>query len=88
MAFDINNLTRLCYGNGFTLWHYKSADPIATVNTAAYFSGDAVNMMNVRDVVIVVDTNVPSTNFVSVLSNDGTTVDVSDGTAISETDSD
>jgi hypothetical protein len=45
-------------------------------------------MLNVRDLVIVQDTNTPTTNFVTVLSNNGTTVDVSDGTAVAETDGD
>ena len=45
-------------------------------------------MLSVRDVIIVADTNAPTTSFVTVLSNDGTTVDVSDGTAIAETDGD
>ncbi len=87
MAFNSANLTALCYGNGFTLWHYTSTDAIATVNTSGYFN-DAANMMAVRDVVIVCDSDTPTTSFVSVLSNDGSTVDVSDGTAIAETDTD
>jgi hypothetical protein len=57
------------------------------VNTEGYFN-DAANMLNVRDVIIVADTNTPTTNFVSVLSNTGSVVDVSNGTAIVETDSD
>ena len=40
------------------------------------------------DVIIVADTNTPTTNFVTVLSNTGTVVDVSNGTAIVETDGD
>ena len=45
-------------------------------------------MLAVRDLIIVCDTNVPSTNFVNVLSNTGSVVDVSDGTAVVETDGD
>ena len=45
-------------------------------------------MLKVRDVIIVKDTNTPSTNHVTVLSNTGSVVDVSDGTAIAETDGD
>ena len=45
-------------------------------------------MLSVRDVIIVCDTNTPTTNFVNVISNTGTVVDVSDGTAIAETDGD
>lgn len=87
MAYSAANLTRLAGGSGVALWHYTSTDAIATVNTAGYFN-DAAYMLNVRDVIIVVDSNTPTTSFVSVLSNDGSTVDVSDGTAIAETDTD
>lgn len=87
MAYNSANLASLCYANGFTLWHYTSTDAIATVNTSGYFN-DAANMLAVRDVIIVVDSGTPTTSFVSVLSNDGSTVDVSDGTAIAETDTD
>jgi len=87
MAYNSANLTSMCYGNGFTLWHYTSADAIATVNTAAYFN-DASDMLNVRDVIIVVDSATPTTSLVSVLSNAAGVVDVSDGLAITETDSD
>ena len=88
MAFAISGLALLAGANGWHLWLYKTTDPIATVNTAGYFTGDAVNMLGVRDVIMVVDTNAPTTNFCTVLSNDGTTVDISDGTAIAETDTD
>jgi hypothetical protein len=66
---------------------YTSADAIATVNTAGYFNS-AANMLSVRDLIIVRDTNVPTTSFVTVLTNTGSVVDVSDGTAVVETDTD
>ena len=88
MAYAASGLSMLATANGFSLWHYSSADAIAAVKSAGYFTGDSVNMLAVRDVIIVVDTNTPTTSLVSVLSNDGTTVDVSDGLAITETDSD
>ncbi len=88
MAYSATNLTQLAHGAGFKLWVYKSADAIATVNTANYFA-DAAPMLSVRDLMIVVDTNTPTTNFVTVLSCDGVSaVDVSDGTAVAETDGD
>jgi len=87
MAYNSANLTALAYGNGFTFWHYTSADAIATVNTAAYFN-DASNMLTIRDVIIVVDSSTPTTSFVSVLTNASGVVDVSDGLAITETDTD
>lgn len=88
MAYAASGLSLLVNANGFSLWHYSTTDPIATVNTAAYFTGDAVNMLQVRDVILVSDSNVPSINWSIVLSNDGSTVDVSDGTVIVETDGD
>lgn len=87
MAFNAANLTALAYGNGFTLWHYTSADAIATVNTSGYFN-NAANMVAVRDLIIVVDSSTPTTNLVSVLSNTGSVVDISDGLAVTETDTD
>jgi len=88
MAYASSGLGMLATCNGWSLWLYKTTDAIATINSAAYFTGDAVNMLQVRDMIIVADTNAPTTSFVTVLSNDGTTVDVSDGTAVVETDSD
>jgi hypothetical protein len=87
MAFNAANLTQLAHGNGFALWHYKSADAIATLNTAAYFD-DASDMLSVRDVIICVDTNTPTTDIVSVLTNASGVVDVSNGLAITEADAD
>lgn len=87
MAFSAANLTRLGGASNGDLWLYSSTDAIGTVNTSGYFN-DAANMLAVRDVIIVCDTSTPTTNFVNVLSNTGTVVDVSDGTAIAETDGD
>lgn len=88
MAYAASGLSALAYGDGFTLWHYASADAIATVRASGYFTGEAVNMLKVRDLMIVSDTNTPTMQLCIVLSNDGTTVDISDGTAIAETDTD
>lgn len=88
MAFSLSGLSMV--GPGGTsprMWVYSTTDAIATVNTAGYFN-DAASTLGVRDIIWVCDTNTPTTNIVSVLSNDGTTVDVSDGTAIAETDTD
>lgn len=87
MAFSSANLTRVGGDSNGSLWMYTSADAIAAVNTAGYFN-DAANMLAVRDLIIVRDTNVPTTNFCTVLSNTGSVVDVSDGTAVAETDGD
>tara|TARA_R110000868_G_scaffold158477_1_gene386635 strand:- start:1048 stop:1311 length:264 start_codon:yes stop_codon:yes gene_type:complete len=87
MAYASAGLVRIGGGSGVNLWIYQTVDPIATVNTAQYFN-DASNMLNIRDLIIVQDTNVPTTSFVTVLSNASGVVDVSDGTVVVETDSD
>ena len=87
MAYNAANLTRIGGASNGDLWFYTSADAIADVNTAGYFN-NASNMLAVRDVIIVVDTATPTTSFVNVLSNASGVVDVSDGTAIVETDTD
>ena len=87
MAFASSGLTRIGGDSNGSLWMYTAADAIAAVNTAGYFNS-AANMLDVRDLIIVRDTNAPTTSFCSVLSNTGTVVDVSDGTAVAETDGD
>lgn len=87
MAYAAGGLHRIGGASGAALWMYRTADAIATINSSGYFN-DAANMLNIRDLIIVQDTNVPTTNFVTVLSNTGSVVDVSDGTAVVETDSD
>lgn len=88
MAFDKANLSQLAHGNNWKLWVYTSAsDNIAAINTSGYFN-DAANMLDVRDLIIVADTATPTTHFCTVLSNTGSVVDISDGTAVAETDGD
>jgi len=87
MAYSASGLARIGGDSNGSLWMYTSADAIATVNTSGYFN-DAANMLDVRDLIIVRDTNVPTSNFCTVLSNTGSVVDVSDGTAVAETDGD
>ena len=87
MAYSATGLHRIGGASGVNLWIYQTTDAIATVNSAGYFNNSA-NMLNVRDLIIVMDTNTPTTNFCTVLSNTGTVVDVSDGTAVAETDGD
>ena len=87
MAYSASGLARFGGDSNGSLWMYTSADAIATVNTSGYFNS-AANMLSVRDLIMVRDTNVPTTNFCTVLSNTGSVVDVSDGTAVAETDGD
>ena len=74
-------------GSAPAMWSYTSTDAIATVNTAAYFNSVS-DEVSVRDIIFVVDSNTPTLHIVSVLSNASGVVDISDGTAIAETDSD
>ena len=88
MAYALSGLS--CVGPSGTsprLWVYTSADAIADVNTEGYFN-NASDLLTVRDIIFVVDTNTPTTHIVSVLSNSAGVVDVSDGLAVTETDSD
>ena len=87
MAYSAAGITRIGGASNGDLWFYSTTDAIAAVNSAGYFN-DAANMLSVRDLIIVTDTNTPTTHFVNVLSNTGTVVDVSDGTAVVETDGD
>jgi|TARA_R110002012_G_scaffold10948_8_gene49314 hypothetical protein len=91
MAYSANGLN-LIGGGGKAgaapqVWTYTSADAIATVNTAAYFN-NASDLLKVRDIMFIVDSNTPTLHIVSVLSNASGVVDISDGTAVAETDSD
>lgn len=95
MAFDKANLSPIGYGNGQTLWYYKTTDAPGVVDTAGYFSGEAVDMMKVADVVLVVQVDdvvapavVTTAGHHVVNSNDGTTVDVTDASALIVTDID
>ena len=88
MAYALSGLQQIGPGgNSPRMWIYSTTDAIATVNTAGYFN-NASDLLSVRDVIWVCDTSTPTTNIVSVLSNASGVVDVSDGTAIAETDSD
>jgi hypothetical protein len=88
MAYALSGLQQLGPGGKAPrMWVYSTTDAIATVNTSGYFN-DATDLLQVRDIIWVCDTSTPTTNIVSVLSNASDVVDISDGTAISETDTD
>lgn len=52
MAFQSKDLSVLAYANGFTLWHYASADTAATIAASGYFDR-AAEMINAGDLMIV-----------------------------------
>ena len=51
MSMNSKNLSVLAYANGFTLWHYKTADAKTTVSTSGYFN-DVANIFNVGDLIV------------------------------------
>ena len=51
MAYQPQQLSALSYANGFTLWHYRTSDPAADVDTAGYFDA-AVRMLRIGDFIL------------------------------------
>jgi hypothetical protein len=50
MAYAPANLTNLAYGDGFSMWRYKSdSDSLSTIVAPAYFTGDSGNAINPGD---------------------------------------
>lgn len=74
-------------GNAPSMYTYTSADAIADVNTAGYFN-DLSDTLAVGDIIFVHDSATPTMSIVMVASNASGVVDVTDGTAISMTDTD
>jgi len=76
-----------------SMWSYATADTAATVDTEGYFN-DTAQMVNVGDLIQVVSgagsggTLVVTLMIVNAVNKATGVVDVSDGTAISATDSD
>ena len=78
-AFDATNMNRI-QGGTCTLWIYKTVQTIAQVATSGYFN-DHASLLNNGDVIIVVDTNVPTIDVCAVTSASGAaTVTVQNGT--------
>ena len=68
---------------------YTTTDTQADVNTSGYFNGVASECSVGDTILATVDTDgTQATVEFLVLTNDGTTVDVSDGTAAATTDTD
>ena len=84
MAFDRTNLGLDSAGLNSELpreWNYvSSADAQAAINTAGYFN-DAADLLKVGDRITAKD-SAGSVDVYYVNANDGTTVDVDDGTAV------
>ncbi|MCW9002001.1 MAG: hypothetical protein OQJ87_04715 [Rhodospirillales bacterium] len=89
MAYNSRDLSVLAYANGFTLWHYTTADAAADVDTSGYFD-TAADMLRVGDMIFAnVDTGgAPAGGIFRVASNAGGTVDVTDMTAVGSANTD
>jgi hypothetical protein len=87
MAYSASGLSRMAGGGGHSLWFYDSTDAMTVVRASGYFN-DAASMLNVGDAIFVLDSDAPTMSVAVVLSNTGSVVDISDGTAISVTDTD
>ena len=89
MAYDPKNLSALGYANGFTLWHYRTADLAAQVDNAGYFN-PASRMVRVGDFILL-NTGIESTpthGVAVVVANDGAAVDVTNVTTYGAVNSD
>lgn len=92
MAFSATGFVTVCAaksGQAPSIYAYKTADTIATVNTEGYFNALA-NTLNVGDLIYCV-TSTGSTavcTLTQVLSNASGIVDVADGTVLAATDGD
>lgn len=89
MAYDGKNLSVLAYGNGFTLWHYKTGDTAAATDTTGYFN-EAAPMLRVGDMILanVGVGGTPQHGLFAVLSNAAGVVDVGDMTQVGGADTD
>lgn len=95
MAYNAKHLTLMAHGAGQQWWSYRTADTPAMVDTSGYFTGEAVAMLKVGDLIFVqqvvnpaAPASVVAAGWHLVLSNDGATVDVSNTTAVGTSDTD
>lgn len=77
-------------GGGYRTWQYKSTDAPSVVRVAGYFTNGWLLGMRKGDVVHIIDTDAsPITLSIAIVSAaSSTSVDLSDGTAITATNSD
>ena len=52
MAYDPRHLSVLAYANGFTLWHYRSEEPLSRLTGDAYF-GTAHDLFRTGDMMLI-----------------------------------
>ena len=87
MTFKLKDLSVLAYANGFSLWHYRTADPGTEVDTTNYFAA-AADMMRVGDIVIANTDDGAAASFLRVASNNATAIDCADLMPVGASDTD
>lgn len=90
MAYNPQNLSVLAYANGFTLWHYTTADAATDVDTAGYFNG-AADLLRVGDMLLAncaVGGATPATGVLVVAASANGAVDVANLTPFGSANSD
>lgn len=97
MAFTEANLYLVTpLGGGRSLWYYETLDTAATVDTAAYFTGEALKKLKLGDLLfrttwstaIGSGGTISTQGFHTVNASDGSAIDVADTLAITATDTD
>jgi len=88
MAYQSKDLSVLAYANGFTLWHYTTADAATAVDATGYFNA-ASTMLRVGDIIVanVETAGTPKGGLFLVSGNATGIVDVNDMTQIGASDS-
>ena len=91
MAYSTSNPPHRISGTpNFSLWIYKSTDAASDVRVSGYFTNGYDLGMRAGDIVFVVDTDASpiAAQIMIVTSATSSAVDLSDGTAITATDTD
>lgn len=89
MAYVSKDLSVLAYANGFTLWHYVTADAASAVDNAGYFNA-AADLLRPGDMILVnADIRgTPANGMMVVAANAAGTVDVTNLTPFGTVNSD
>lgn len=91
MALDRKNLRALVQLQDFGLWHYTTTDSAADIDTAGYFNEMSGKTGFGLGTVIFVNADTdgtPAYGILTVISDDGSTVDTADMLATAAVDTD
>lgn len=89
MSYQSKDLSVLAYANGFTLWHYTTADAHTAVRVAGYFNA-ASHMLRIGDMILA-NTGIGGTPVAGILlvnANASGLVDTADMTSVGSADTD